>query len=151
MMKQAKLQTSKMLSKEDARHSMKWYLLDAKGKTLGRFASEVAKILRGKHRADYTPHTDCGDGVIVINADQIKVTGSKEAQKVYYRYTGFMGGLRAMTYRDMKSKKPTEILRRAVKGMLSKNRLGRKQMKKLRLFVGETHEMSAQQPLEVNS
>lgn len=144
-----KLQSTQMLSKEKARNTRRWYLLDAKGKTLGRFASEVATILKGKHRTDYTPHVDCGDGVIVINAGQIKVTGSKEAQKTYYRYTGFMGGLRAVSFREMLQKKPTRILEHAIKGMLPKTRLGRKQMKKLRLFAGEAHKMDAQKPLTI--
>ena len=144
-----KPQSTQMLSKEKARSTRRWYLLDAKGKTLGRFASEVAKILKGKHRTDYTPHVDCGDGVIVINAGQIKVTGSKEAQKTYYRYTGFMGGLRAVSFREMLQKKPTRILEHAIKGMLPKTRLGRKQMKKLRLFAGEAHKMDAQKPLTI--
>lgn len=145
------MQKTTMLSKEKARNTMRWYLFDAKGKTLGRLAAEIAKILKGKHRTDYTPHVDCGDGVIVINADQIKVTGGKEATKIYYRYTGFMGGLRAMTFREAKEKKPTYILERAVKGMLPRTRLGRKQMKKLRLFAGEAHEMDAQKPLKVEA
>ncbi len=144
-----KPQSTQMLSKEKARNTRRWYLLDAKGKTLGRFAPEVAKILKGKHRTDYTPHVDCGDGVIVINAGQIKVTGSKEGQKTYYRYTGFMGGLRAVSFREMLQKKPTRILEHAIKGMLPKTRLGRKQMKKLRLFAGAAHKMDAQKPLTI--
>lgn len=138
-----------MQTKEKAREERQWFLFDAKGKTLGRLASEIAKILRGKHRPEYTPHIDGGDGVIVLNAEQIKVTGSKEAQKVYHRYTGYMGGLRTTTYREMLQRKPEQILMHAVKGMLPRNRLGRAQMKKLRIFKGDRHDLDAQKPMQV--
>lgn len=138
------------LTKEESEQNRKWYLLDAEGKTLGRFASEVAKILTGKHRTDYTPHIDCGGGVIVVNADKIRVTGNKEAQKMYYRYTGHIGGLRETSYRDMMQKNPSHIITHAVKGMVSKTKLGRKQLKKLRVFAESSHNMQAQQPIRVN-
>jgi large subunit ribosomal protein L13 len=138
-----------MQTKEKARDERKWFLFDAKGKTLGRLASEIAKILRGKHRPEYTPHIDGGDGVIVLNAEQVKVTGSKEAQKVYHRYTGYMGGLRTTTFREMLQRKPEQILMHAVKGMLPRNRLGRAQMKKLRIFKGNRHDLDAQKPMQV--
>jgi large subunit ribosomal protein L13 len=141
---------TKFVTKEEAEKSRKWYLLDAEGKTLGRFASEIAKILVGKHRTDYTPHIDCGDGVVVVNADKIIVTGNKEAQKVYRRYTGYIGGLRETPYRDMQMKKPEYIITHAVKGMVAKTKLGRKQLKKLRVFAKDTHNMQAQQPVKVN-
>ena len=129
---------------------LKWFVLDAAGKTLGRLASEISKILRGKHKPSYTTYLDCGDGVIVVNADQVKVTGSKEAQKIYRYYTGSMSGLREIPYRTMKARKPDYIIEHAVKGMMPKTRLGRQQLKKLRVFAGTDHQMAAQQPIEVN-
>ena len=137
------------LTKEEARETRGWVTLDAKGKTLGRFASEVAKILRGKHKAIFTPNVDTGDGVIIINADQIVVSGGKEAQKMYRHYTGHIGGLRETPYRVMKERKPTFIIRHAVQGMMPKTKLGKAQLKKLRIFVGDTHEQQAQRPLAV--
>lgn len=127
-----------------------WYLLDAQGKTLGRFASEVAKILKGKHTPMYTPNVDCGDYVIVINAAKVVVTGSKEAQKEYRHHTGWMGGLRRIGFRRMRDTHPERIIERAVKGMIPRTRLGRAQFKKLRVFSGESHNMQAQQPITVN-
>jgi large subunit ribosomal protein L13 len=135
-----------MLTKEQARKSQKWYLFNAKGQTLGRFAAEIAKVLRGKHRPDYTPSVDTGDGVVVINAEQIRVTGMKAVRKLYRSYTGYMGGLREVPYQIMMAKKPTEVLRRAILGMMPKTRLGRQQAKKLRIHAGETHASHAQQP-----
>jgi large subunit ribosomal protein L13 len=125
----------------------KWLILDATGKTLGRFASEVAKILRGKHKPTYTPHIDGGDGVIVINASKIHVTGAKEAQKNYRYYTGHIGGLREVPYRVMQKRKPTYIVERAITGMMPKTRLGKQQLRKLRIYAGAEHEQTAQQPL----
>ena len=136
-----------LLKKEQKKPT--WYLLDAKGKTLGRFCAEVAKILRGKHRPDFTPHIDAGDGVIVINADKIVVTGNKEGQKIYRYYTGFMSGLREIAYRVMKQKKPQYIIEHAVKGMMPKSRLGKQQLRKLRVFKGEEHDLQAQNPINV--
>lgn len=104
----------------------KWYVVDAKGKTLGRLASEVAKILRGKHKPTFTPHVDTGDFVIVINAEQVEVTGKKAEKKLYRWHSGYPGGLKERTFNEMIEKKPTEVVYRAVKGMLPKNRLGRK-------------------------
>ena len=127
-----------------------WFLLDASGKTLGRFASEIAKVLRGKHRPDFTPYVDCGDGVIVINADKIVVTGSKRARKIYRYYTGSMSGLREIPYATMKDRHPTFPVQHAVEGMMPKSRLARNQMKRLRIFAGAEHDMSAQQPVVVN-
>lgn len=133
-----------MLRTEDTKIS--WLILDATGKTLGRFASEVAKILRGKHKPTYTSHIDGGDGVIVINASKIKVTGAKEAQKQYRYYTGHIGGLREIPYRVMQQRKPTYIIERAVTGMMPKSRLGRQQLRKLRIYAGADHTQAAQKP-----
>lgn len=139
-----------ILKKEEALAARRWILLDASGKTLGRFSSEVAKVLRGKHKTNFTPHVDCGDGVIIINAEKIEVTGNKEAQKSYHYYTGSMSGLREVPYRVMKARKPTFILRHAIKGMMPKTRLSEAQMKKLRIFAGDKHGMEAQQPIAVS-
>lgn len=140
------------LTKEQAIANRKWLLLDASGKTLGRFASEVAKILRGKHRPDYTPYVDCGDGVVIINAEKIQVTGMKRARKIYHRYsrTGHVGGLREIPYSTMIDRNPEEVLRLAITGMMPKTRLGGQQVRKLRVYKGENHDMQAQNPITVN-
>lgn len=143
-------QKTPLLTKEEARKDKKYYLLDASGKTLGRFASEVAKILRGKHKPEYTPNVDTGDGVIVINAGKVVVSGAKEAQKVYIHHTGYIGGLKEIVYRDLMNKKPEEIIIHAVNGMIPNTKLGRKQLKKLYVFAGEAHNMQAQKPIVVN-
>lgn len=145
-----KQQTS-ILTKAQALQSRKWFLFDATGKTLGRFASEVAKILRGKHRPDFTPHVDCGDGVVIINAEKIAVTGMKEARKIYKSYTGFIGGHREVPLATMRARKPVDILMRAIKGMMPKTRLGGQQVKKLRIYAGDKHRMEAQNPTPVNN
>ncbi|MBI2743741.1 MAG: 50S ribosomal protein L13 [Chlamydiales bacterium] len=149
-MQQKMMNMTKLLTKEEALAARKWILLDASGKTLGRFATEVANILRGKHKPDFTPHVDCGDGVIIINAEKIEVTGAKDAQKIYRYHTGAMSGLREVPFREMKAKKPDYILRHAIKGMMPKTRLSEAQMKKLRIFAGVSHGMEAQQPIVVN-
>jgi large subunit ribosomal protein L13 len=123
-----------------------WFLVNAEGKTLGRLASEIAKILRGKHKPIYTPHLDCGDYVIVINADKIRVTGRKLDQKIYYRHSGYPGGLKSISLRDQLQKHPERVLEAAVRGMLPKNRLGRKMFKKLKVYAGDSHPHQAQQP-----
>jgi large subunit ribosomal protein L13 len=138
-----------LLTKEEAHAGRQWFILDATGKTLGRFATEVAKILRGKHKTSFTPNVDAGDGVIVIHADKIKVTGLKEAQKIYRYHTGAMSGMREVPYRVMKARNPAYIIEKAVKGMMPKTRLTEAQMKKLRVFAGEQHEMEAQKPIPV--
>lgn len=137
-----------MLKKEEVQHQ--WLMIDAAGKTLGRLASEIAKILRGKHKPTFTPHVDSGDGVIVINAEKIEVTGAKEARKMYYRYTGHPGGLRETPYRIMMARKPTYIIEHAVRGMVPRNCLGRAQLKRLRIYAGAEHDMQAQMPTAVN-
>ncbi|WP_201456930.1 50S ribosomal protein L13 [Chlamydia sp. 17-3921] len=128
-----------------------WYVIDAAGKTLGRLSSEIAKILRGKHKVTFTPHIAMGDGVIVINAEKIRLTGAKKAQKVYRYYTGYISGLREIPYENMIARKPTYIIEHAVKGMMPKNRLGRKQLKSLRIVKGESYaEFEAQNPTVIN-
>lgn len=123
-----------------------WYIVDAADKTLGRLASRVAMILRGKHKPEYTPHVDTGDYVIIINAEKIKVTGNKATDKVYYRHTGHPGGIKQATFEKMMEKDPTRIFEIAVKGMLPKNSLGRAMYRKLKVYTGSTHEHMAQQP-----
>ncbi len=124
----------------------KWYVVDAEGKTLGRMASEVAKILRGKHKPIYTPHVDTGDFVIVINAEKVVLTGKKLDQKMYRWHTGYLGHLRERTYREMLDKKPEKVVFEAIKGMLPKNSLGRKMAKKLKVYRGAEHVHQAQNP-----
>ncbi|MDQ7039122.1 MAG: 50S ribosomal protein L13 [Aquificota bacterium] len=131
----------------------KWWVVNAEGKVLGRLASEIAKILRGKHKPYYQPDVDCGDFVIVVNAEKIRVTGKKLDQKVYYRHSGYPGGLKARTLRWMLEHKPEEVIRLAVKRMLPKNRLGHRMLKKLKVYRGPDHPHQAQkpEPLEVNA
>lgn len=124
----------------------KWYVIDANGQTLGRLASQVAMILRGKHKPIYTPHVDCGDHVIVINADKVVLTGKKLDQKVYYRYSGYIGGLKETSARDMLANKPEKMVYEAIKGMMPKNSLGRQMLTKLRVYKGAEHEHAAQKP-----
>jgi large subunit ribosomal protein L13 len=124
----------------------KWVLIDAEGLVVGRLASIVAMRLRGKHKAAYTPHVDCGDNVIVINADKVVFTGRKRDQKVYYHHTGYPGGLKETSYKTMLERKPAEVLRRAVRGMMPKTRLGRQQLRKLKIYAGPEHPHEAQRP-----
>ena len=123
-----------------------WFVVDAEGKVLGRLASEIATRLRGKHKPNFSPHMDVGDFIVVVNADKVKLTGNKLDGKSYYRHSGYIGGIREMTAREVLEKKPTELLRMAVKGMLSKNSLGRSQLKKLKVYTGSEHPHAAQQP-----
>ena len=129
------------------------YLVDAEGKTLGRLATQIADTLRGKRKPQYTPHVDTGDFVIVVNAEKIQVTGNKLDQKRYYRHSGYPGGLRSRTLREQLERRPTEVLRVAVKGMLPKNRLARQQITKLKIYAGPEHPHEAQNPksLELDS
>ena len=124
----------------------KWYVIDADGKNLGRLASEVASILRGKKKPTYTPHVDCGDYVIVINAEKVEVTGKKRQEKIYKRHTGYPGGLREISFEKLQAKKPTEIIEHAVKGMLPNGALGRQMYKKLHVYAGPEHNHAAQKP-----
>ncbi|MDQ3889166.1 MAG: 50S ribosomal protein L13 [Actinomycetota bacterium] len=124
----------------------RWYVVDAEGQTLGRLATRIADTLRGKNKPEYTAHVDSGDFVVVVNADKISVTGKKLDEKVYYRHSGYPGGLRARTLREELERRPTEVLRRAVKGMLPRNRLARRQITKLKLYAGPEHPHEAQKP-----
>lgn len=124
----------------------KWYVVDAANKTLGRLTSEVAKILRGKHKAIFTPHIDTGDYVIIVNADKIKVTGRKLDQKIYFRHTDYVGGVKETTLREMMAKKPEKVVELAVKGMLPKGPLGREMYTKLHVYAGPEHKHAAQKP-----
>ena len=132
------------MRKEDI--EKKWYLIDANGKVLGRLASEIAKILRGKKKAIFSPHVDTGDFVIVVNAEKVRLTGDKLKGKVYYHHSGYPGGLKTIAAEKMLAKKPEELLRRAVKGMLPKNKMGSKVFKKLKVYAGPQHPHEAQQP-----
>ena len=124
----------------------KWYVIDADGQTLGRLATQVAMILRGKHKPIFTPHVDCGDNVIVVNAAKVVLTGKKLEQKKYYRYSGYIGGLKETSARDMLEKNPDKMVFLAVKGMLPKNSLGVDMLKKLHVYSGPEHEQAAQKP-----
>lgn len=133
-----------VLRKEDIQRE--WFVIDAKGQTLGRLASKIAHLLRGKHKPTYTPHLDMGDFVIVVNADKIHVTGRKLDQKMYYRHSGYMGGLKETSLRDQLIRHPEDVIKLAVRGMLPHNRLGRKIIKKLKVYAGPDHPHQAQQP-----
>jgi len=124
----------------------KWYVVDAEGQTLGRMASEIAKVLRGKNKPEFTPHVDTGDYVIVVNAEKIKVSGKKLQQKVYYNHSDFVGGMRETTLAEMMAKKPEKVVELAVKGMLPKGPLGRSMITKLHVYAGPNHEQAAQKP-----
>ncbi len=133
-----------MQRKEDVQRE--WFIVDATGKTLGRLASEIAKILMGKHKPTYTPHVDGGDFVVVVNAEKIHATGKKLDKKIYYRHTGYPGGLKETTLREMLQKKPEEVIRLAVRGMLPKNKLRDRRMKRLKVYAGPEHPHKAQNP-----
>jgi large subunit ribosomal protein L13 len=123
-----------------------WYVVDAEGQTLGRLATRIADVLRGKRKPEYTPHIDTGDFVIVVNAEKIRVTGDKLRQKTYWRHSGYPGGIRSRTLEEMLARRPEEVIRKAVKGMLPRNRLGRAQLRKLKVYAGPDHPHQAQQP-----
>ncbi len=123
-----------------------WFIVDATDKTLGRLASEIARRLRGKHKAEYTPHVDTGDYIVVINAEKVRVTGRKMSDKVYYHHTGYIGNMKSITLQKMMQEKPTRALETAVKGMMPKNPLGRAMFKKLKVYAGSDHKHTAQQP-----
>jgi large subunit ribosomal protein L13 len=126
--------------------SRNWYVVDASDKILGRLASAVAHRLRGKHKAEFAPHMDMGDCIVVVNAAKVRTTGRKLDQKKYYRHSGWIGGLKETSLRDMLAKKPEDVIRKAVRGMLPKNRLGRAMLKKLKIYAGEAHPHEAQKP-----
>ena len=133
--------------------SREWYLVYAEGQTLGRLATQIADALRGKRKPEYTPHVDTGDFVVVINAEKISVTGQKRSEKMYYRHSGYPGGLKSRTLNDMLERRPEEVIRLAVKGMLPRNRLARQQLSKLKIYAGPDHPHTAQkpEPLEINT
>lgn len=124
----------------------KWYVVDAEGQTLGRLSAEIAKVLRGKNKPEFTPHIDTGDYVVVVNAEKIKVTGKKLDQKIYYHHSDYVGGMKETTLREMLAKKPESVIELAVKGMLPKGPLGRAMIKKLHVYAGPEHEQQAQKP-----
>ena len=128
----------------------KWCLMDAEGRILGRLASQIAIRLRGKHKPIFTPHADTGDFVVVVNAEKVSLTGSKWDNKMYYRYTGYVGGLKQISAKKLLEKKPGEVLRLAVKRMLPKNSLGRRQLKKLKIYTGPDHPHQAQRPEKID-
>ena len=136
--------TSYMQKKETV--NRKWYVIDAEGKSLGRVASLAATYLRGKHKPTYTPHIDCGDNIIIINAEKVNLTGNKLENKMYYNHSQYAGGLRERTAKDMREQYPVEMMERAVKGMLPHNRLGREMAKKLFVYAGNEHKQMAQKP-----
>ena len=133
--------------KEEVDHH--WYLVNAEGKVLGRLAVGVARVFRGKHKPTYTPHVDTGDFIVVVNARKVSLTGRKPKTKTYYRYTGYPGGIKEMSAEKLLAKKPTEMIRMAVKGMLPKNSLGRQMLRKLKVYAGPSHPHKAQQPVSL--
>lgn len=144
--------TDRMKTFSAKTHEVKrdWYIIDASEKTLGRLASQVALRLRGKHKAEYTPHVDTGDYIIVVNADKVRVTGQKFTQKMYYRHTQYPGGIKSESFEKLQARKPERIIELAVKGMLPKNSLGRDMYRKLKVYAGTEHPHTAQQPKELN-
>ena len=127
-----------------------WFVVDATNKVLGRLATEIARRLRGKHKAEYTPHVDTGDYIIVTNAEKVRVTGNKKAAKLYYRHSGYPGGLKTTAMQDLQKKSPEAIIEHAVKGMLPRNPLGRAMFRKLKVYAGDDHQHTAQQPQVLN-
>ncbi len=140
---------SKTFMAKEEEVAKQWYVVDAEGQVLGRLAAEIARRLRGKHKPIFTPHNDTGDFIVVVNADKVRLTGRKLDQKVYYRYSGFIGGMKETLAKTMLAQKPTEVLRLAVRGMLPKNTLGRRQLKKLKIYAGGAHPHSAQKPEKI--
>ena len=138
------------ISANKATVNKQWFVVDAEGEVLGRFASRVAMVLRGKHKPDFTPHVDCGDNVIIINAEKIRLTGNKLTDKVYIRHSGYPGGQKTSTPKDMLEKYPERILEKAIKGMLPKNRLGSELFRNLHVYVGSEHKHNAQNPAKLD-
>ncbi len=145
MMKQ-----TKMLSREEALAQREWYVIDAADQVLGRVATRAANLLRGKNKASFTPHVDCGDFVVVINAGKVRLTGAKETGKQYYRHSGYPGGIRSQPVSEVRERHPDRLVRFAVEGMLPKNRLGRQLAAKLKIYEGEDHPHTAQRPTVVD-
>lgn len=140
----------KTISANNETADKKWLLIDAEGETLGRLASQVAKLIRGKHKTNFTPHADCGDNVIVINAAKVELSGKKWTDKVYIRHTGYPGGQRSLTAEQIRAKHPIRLVEKAVKGMLPKNKLGNKLYTNLKVYEGAEHNHEAQKPEKVN-
>ncbi|MDY0780918.1 50S ribosomal protein L13 [Tenacibaculum sp. IB213877] len=140
----------KTVSANSATANKEWVLVDADGQTLGRLASKVAKLIRGKYKPNYTPHVDCGDNVVIINAEKIVLTGNKMADKTYIRHTGYPGGQRSLTATEMFEKDPTRLIEKAVKGMLPKNKLGSALFRNLYVYAGTEHQQEAQKPKAIN-
>ncbi|MGV3522776.1 MAG: 50S ribosomal protein L13 [Candidatus Sericytochromatia bacterium] len=138
------MNTTYSAKKEDAQRE--WYVVDAEGQTLGKLAVKIADVLRGKHKPTFTPHVDAGDFVVVINAEKIQVSGKKREQKLYHRHSGYPGGFRTQTFRELQGKHPERIIEKAIKGMLPHNRLGRQLYRKLKVYAGNQHPHQAQQP-----
>jgi large subunit ribosomal protein L13 len=136
----------KTFSAKPAEVTRDWYVIDADGKTLGRLSTEIARRLRGKHKAEYTPHVDTGDYIIVVNAEKVRVTGNKEKDKMYYRYTGYVGNMKSVALGKLRQTYPSRIIETAVQGMLPKNALGRAMFRKLKVYAGAGHHHQAQQP-----
>lgn len=143
-------QSYKTISANKATVNKEWLHVDAEGQTLGRLASEVAKLLRGKHKPDFTPHVDCGDNVIITNAEKINLTGNKWEAKTYIRHTGYPGGQRSLTATELRSKNPERVIEKAVKGMLPKNKLGAELFRNLKVYAGAEHGQEAQKPRTIN-
>lgn len=139
-----------MLTREEALAGRRWFLIDAREQVLGRIASEAANLLRGKGKPGFTPHVDCGDFVVIVNAEQVKLTGGKDKTKVYFRHSGYPGGIREQTAEKMRATRPERLLRLAVTGMLPKNRLGRRLATKLKIYIGPQHPHAAQQPVAID-
>ena len=140
----------KTFSAKPAEVRRDWFLVDADGKTLGRLATEIARRLRGKHKAEYTPHVDTGDYIVVVNAEKVRVTGAKTTDKMYHHHTGYPGGLKSISFEKLIDKAPERVIQRAVKGMLPRNPLGRAMFKKLKVYAGNEHPHAAQQPQVLN-
>lgn len=140
----------KTLSAKPETVTRDWYVVDAAGKTLGRLSTEIARRLRGKHKPEYTPHVDTGDYIVVINAGQVRVTGNKSSDKIYYSHTGFPGGLKSINFEKLVEKAPEQVIQKSVKGMLPKGPLGRAMFKKLKIYAGAEHPHTAQQPKELD-
>jgi large subunit ribosomal protein L13 len=144
------MKTTAMLTREEALSNRRWFLIDAGSQVLGRVATEAAKLLRGKGKPSFTPHVDCGDFVVIINAERVRLTGRKEESKLYYRHSGYPGGIRSQSAAQIRSLHPERLIRAAVAGMLPKNRLGRQLASKLKVYTGSEHPHAAQQPKTVD-
>jgi len=140
------VKATRVVKREEIEEARRWYLVDAQGKTLGRLASRVAHILRGKHKVIYSPHQDVGDFVVIVNAEKVSLSGKKFRNKVYHHYSGYPGGMKVRTVAEVMAKNPTRVVEMAVKGMLPHNRLGRKMFRKLKVYAGPAHPHQAQKP-----